>query len=76
MASSLHGVIDDPALLNLLGNALQAAESSTELEKIKLQFELKLLADQGSSPPARPSIPGSKPPNEHGSIVVASAGRH
>src|SRR6185312_11274369 len=42
-----QGVVDSPDLFNLLGNALQAAETSQHLENLKLQFELKLLAAQG-----------------------------
>jgi DNA repair protein RecO (recombination protein O) len=45
-----HGVVDAPELFNLLGNALQAAETSRHLENLKLQFELKLLAAQGVLP--------------------------
>lgn len=44
------GVVDSPDLFNLLGNALQAAETSENLEQLKLQFELKLLASQGVLP--------------------------
>lgn len=45
-----QGVVDSPDLFNLLGNALQAAETSQNLENLKLQFELKLLATQGILP--------------------------
>ncbi|NJL26056.1 MAG: DNA repair protein RecO [Calothrix sp. SM1_5_4] len=45
-----HGVIDSPDLFNLLGNALAAAETSSDLEKLKLHFELKVLAGQGVLP--------------------------
>lgn len=45
-----QGVVDSPDLFNLLGNALQAAETSLQLETLKLQFELKLLAAQGVLP--------------------------
>lgn len=45
-----QGVIDSPELFNLLGNALQAAETSSSLEKLKVHFELKLLATQGVLP--------------------------
>ena len=45
---SQQGVVDSPELFNLLGNALQAAETSKNLEKLKVHFELKLLAGPGS----------------------------
>jgi DNA repair protein RecO (recombination protein O) len=45
-----QGVVDSPELFNLLGNALAAAEESTNLANLKLQFELKLLAAQGVLP--------------------------
>lgn len=46
-----QGVVDSSELFNLLGNALGAAESSADLEKLKVHFELKLLAGQGVLPP-------------------------
>lgn len=46
-----QGVIDSPDLFNLLGNALGAAETSADLERLKVHFELKLLAGQGVLPP-------------------------
>lgn len=46
-----QGVIDSPELFNLLGNALASAETSGDLEKLKVHFELKLLAGQGVLPP-------------------------
>ena len=45
-----QGVVDAPELFNLLGNALQAAETSQNVENLKLQFELKLLRAQGVLP--------------------------
>jgi DNA repair protein RecO (recombination protein O) len=45
-----QGTIDSPDLFNLLGNALAAAEDSSNLTNLKLQFELKLLATQGILP--------------------------
>lgn len=45
-----QGVIDSPELFNLLGNALAAAETSGNLEKLRLHFELKLMAAQGVLP--------------------------
>lgn len=47
---SQQGVIDSPDLFNLLGNALAATETSQDLEKLKVHFELKLLASQGILP--------------------------
>jgi DNA repair protein RecO (recombination protein O) len=46
-----QGVIDSPELFNSLGNALGAAEVSADLTKLKVHFELKLLAGQGVLPP-------------------------
>lgn len=45
-----HGVIDAAELFNLLGNALAAAETSHDLDKLKLHFEMKVLAAQGVLP--------------------------
>ncbi|MBX3021672.1 MAG: DNA repair protein RecO [Bdellovibrionales bacterium] len=45
-----QGVVDSPELFNLLGNALQAAETSGNLDKLKLHFELKVMAAQGVLP--------------------------
>ena len=47
---SQQGVIDSPDLFNLLGNTLAAAETSNDLEKLKVHFEIKLLATQGILP--------------------------
>ena len=44
------GVEDSPELFDLLGNGLFAAESSTHLEILRLQFEVKLLYLQGVLP--------------------------
>lgn len=46
-----QGVVDSPDLFNLLGNALAAAETSSNLTRLRLHFELKLLAAQGVLPP-------------------------
>lgn len=48
---SQQGVIDSPDLFNLLGNTLAAAETSRDLDKLKVHFELKLLSNQGMLPP-------------------------
>jgi DNA repair protein RecO (recombination protein O) len=45
-----QGTVDSPDLFNLLGNALQAAEESKNLDNLKLQFELKMLNAQGILP--------------------------
>lgn len=45
-----QGVIDSPELFNLLGNALQAAETSRDLTTLRAHFELKLMAAQGVLP--------------------------
>jgi DNA repair protein RecO (recombination protein O) len=42
-----EGEIDSEELFNLLGNALKAAETSKNLELLKVHFEIKLLAHQG-----------------------------
>lgn len=47
---SQQGTVDSPELFNLLGNALAAAETSADLNKLKFHFELKLLAAQGVLP--------------------------
>ncbi|MGE0527592.1 MAG: DNA repair protein RecO [Bdellovibrionales bacterium] len=49
-----QGVVDSPDLFNLLGNALTAAETSGDLEKLKTHFELKLLSAQGVLPADSP----------------------
>lgn len=48
---SQQGVVDSPDLFNLLGNALAAAETTTDIEQLKIHFELKLLVTQGILPP-------------------------
>jgi DNA repair protein RecO (recombination protein O) len=55
-----QGVVDSPELFNLLGNGLQAAEESHNVENLKLQFELKLLAAQGVLPSSEASSPWLK----------------
>jgi DNA repair protein RecO (recombination protein O) len=47
---SQHGVIDSPETFNLLGNGLAAAETSSDVEALKLHFEVKLMAGQGVLP--------------------------
>jgi DNA repair protein RecO len=55
-----QGVVDSPELFNLLGNALAAAETSQNLDKLKFHFELKLLAAQGVLPGEEQFLPWLK----------------
>lgn len=48
-----EGEIDSMDLFNLLGNALRAAETSTDLERLRVHFDVKLLANQGVLPLAQ-----------------------
>lgn len=57
---SQQGTVDSPELFNLLGNALAAAETSANLEKLKFHFELKLLAAQGVLPGEEQFMPWLK----------------
>ena len=57
---SQQGTVDSPELFNLLGNALAAAETSADLEKLKFHFELKLLAAQGVLPGEEQFMPWLK----------------
>lgn len=45
------GLVDAKDLFDLLGNALQAAESTESIHKLKIHFEMKVLAAQGVLPP-------------------------
>jgi DNA repair protein RecO (recombination protein O) len=45
-----EGEIDSEELFNLLGNGLRAAETSQNLDLLKMHFEIKLLAHQGVLP--------------------------
>jgi DNA repair protein RecO (recombination protein O) len=45
-----EGEIDSSDLFNLLGNSLRAIEKSQALDKLRTQFEVKLLANQGVLP--------------------------
>jgi DNA repair protein RecO (recombination protein O) len=66
-----QGVVDSPDLFNLLGNALQAAETSDNLENLKLQFELKLLAAQGVLPHDESFLPWLRAGMaEHGEMKI------
>ena len=47
---SQEGVVDCPELFNLLGNSLQALETSNDLEALKTVFEFRLLWIQGILP--------------------------
>ena len=44
------GTVDGEPLFNLLGNAMKAAETTSNLLHLKLHFEVKLLAIQGVLP--------------------------
>lgn len=46
----------DPALFNLLGNALRALEKTKDLPLLKLHFEIKLMNHEGVLPPDFPYI--------------------
>jgi DNA repair protein RecO (recombination protein O) len=67
-----QGTVDSPDLFNLLGNALQAAETSTDLDALKLSFELKLLATQGVLPPEEAFTPWLEPTLAQHAEVKAS----
>jgi DNA repair protein RecO (recombination protein O) len=45
-----QGTVDSPELFNLLGNALGVCETSMDLDKLRLHFQLKILAGQGVLP--------------------------
>jgi DNA repair protein RecO (recombination protein O) len=45
-----EGVVDSPELFHLLGNALQATETSQDLHRLRVHFEVRLLASQGVIP--------------------------
>lgn len=71
-----QGVVDSPELFNLLGNALAAAEESTELNNLKLQFELKVLAGQGVLPASDAFTPWLRLSlAAHGQIKIESEAR-
>jgi DNA repair protein RecO (recombination protein O) len=42
-----HGDFGSAEIFNLLGNALKAAETSLDLAKLRVHFEVRLLASQG-----------------------------
>jgi len=61
-----EGTVDSAEVFNLLGNALKVAETTSDVHKLKLHFEIKLLGQQGVLPP----LPGAedwmrKPLREH-----------
>lgn len=45
-----EGETDAVDLFNLLGNALRAAEKTSRLDRLRIHFEVKLLANQGVLP--------------------------
>ncbi len=70
---SKEGVVDSPEIFDLLGNTLRAAETSEDLPKLRLHFQIRLLATQG----VLPSTLGidmflSKPIREHQSVEVST----
>jgi DNA repair protein RecO (recombination protein O) len=57
-------------IFNLLGHALKAAETSTQLPLLKLQFQVKLLHLQGMLPPEERFLPFTKTPiRDHQTLV-------
>lgn len=61
--------LDNEALFNLFGHALKNLETSSDLKKLKVQFELKLLALQGVLPKLDNSDELLKVPlAEHGKV--------
>jgi DNA repair protein RecO (recombination protein O) len=57
-------------IFNLLGHALKAAENSTQLPLLKIQFQIKLLHLQGMLPPEDRFLPFTKTPiREHHTLV-------
>jgi DNA repair protein RecO (recombination protein O) len=53
---SPEGQVDETEMFDILGNALKAAETSPDILKLKLHFEVKLLGHQGVLPP----LPGAE----------------
>ncbi len=47
---SKEGVVDSPDTFDLLGNALRAAETAIDLPRLRLHFQIRLLASQGVLP--------------------------
>jgi DNA repair protein RecO (recombination protein O) len=52
LVQSVHAIVrqgdaGSPELFNLLGNALRAAQTSTELTRLRVHFDIRLLASQG-----------------------------
>jgi DNA repair protein RecO (recombination protein O) len=69
--TSKEGVIDSPDLFDLLGNALRSAQTTTDLGKLRLHFQIRLLASQG----VLPAIPAAesfleKPIKQHLDLQV------
>jgi DNA repair protein RecO (recombination protein O) len=46
-----EGTVDSHESFDLLGNALKAAETTNQIDRLKLHFEIKVLAQQGVLPP-------------------------
>lgn len=67
-----HGLVESPDIFNLLGNALAALESSNDLSKLRLAFDLKLLAGQGVLPDDADFSPLlAKPLSDHESVTLS-----
>jgi len=47
---SKEGTVDSPELFDLLGNGLRASQKSKDLGKLRLHFQIRLLANQGVMP--------------------------
>lgn len=52
LLQSVHAIVrqgdaSSPELFNLLGNALRAIQTSTELTRLRVHFDIRLLASQG-----------------------------
>ncbi len=72
-----QGVVDSQDLFNLLGNALQATETSPRLDSLRLQFDLKVLATQGVLPVEPAFVPWLQAGlAEHATIPCEVNARH
>lgn len=69
-----EGTVDGRESFDLLGNALKAAETTDQIEKLKLHFEIKVLGHQGVLPvlPVA-TIWARKPLHEHATMNIEKA---
>jgi DNA repair protein RecO (recombination protein O) len=68
---SQEGLVDSKDMFDLLGNSLKAAESSLDVQKLKLHFEIKVLVNQGVLPAEAYNSDWSQLPiKEHSSLDV------